>query len=45
MQVEGEDGLHAVEAEPLAELVADDETDALRVRQLLNRYQACLLKA
>ena len=34
LQVEGEDGLHAVVGEPLAELIADDEEDALRVGKL-----------
>ena len=35
LEVEGEDGLHAVVGEPLAELVTHDEEDALRVGQLL----------
>ena len=35
MEVDGEDGLHAVVGEPLAELVADDEEHALRVAQRL----------
>ena len=34
LQVEGEDGLHAVVGEPLAELIADDEEDAFRVGKL-----------
>ena len=34
LQVEGEDGLHAVVGEPLAELIPDDEEDAFRVGQL-----------
>ena len=35
LEVKGEDGLHAVVGEPLAELVTHDEEDALRVGQLL----------
>ena len=34
LQVEGEDGLHAVVGEPLAELIPDDEEDAFRVGKL-----------
>ena len=37
LEVDGEDGLHAVVGEPLAELVANDEEDAIRVGQRLGQ--------
>ena len=37
LEVDGEDGLHPVEGESLAKLVANDEQDALRVGQLLQK--------
>ena len=45
LEVQGEDGLHAIVGEPLAELVPHDEEHAVGVPQLLNinHYQSTLV--